>query len=225
MAEALNTFFTSVFTEENTDTIPEPKKYFHGDTPLENVAFLPDRIIKKIRNLRCNAAPGPDSITPRVLQATADVIARPLSVIFTKSIEEGKVPDDWKAANITPIFKKGSKASVGNYRPVSLTSIVCKLMEAILKDAIVDHLKSNCILNSSQHGFLPGKSCLTNLLDYLDTLTRIVDSGGAADILYLDFAKAFDKVAHVRLAAKLRACGIEGSLKGVLTILMMLLPC
>ena len=67
-------------------------------------------------------------------------------------------------------------------------------------------------MNSSQHGFLPGKSCLTNLLDYLDTLTRIVDSGGAADILYLDFAKAFDKVAHVRLAAKLHACGIEGSL-------------
>ena len=143
-------------------------------------------------------------------KATADTISYPLAIIFAKSLAEGKVPDDWKSANISPIFKKGSKASAGNYRPVSLTSIVCKLMESILKDAIVDHLQRNCILNRSQHGFLPGKSCLTNLLEYIDTLTRIVDSGKVADILYLDFAKAFDKVPHARLVAKLRACGIDG---------------
>ena len=101
---------------------------------------------------------------------------------------------------------------MGNYRPVSLTSIVCKLMESILKDAIVEHLKQQCILNNSQHGFLAGKSCLTNLLEYIDTLSKLVDSSEAADILYLDFAKAFDKVPHMRLSAKLKASGIEGKL-------------
>ena len=80
-----------------------------------------------------------------------DVISAPLAIIYTKSLEEGVVPEDWKCANITPIFKKGSKASAGNYRPVSLTSVLCKVMESILRDAIVDHLTVNKLLLPSQH--------------------------------------------------------------------------
>ena len=84
---------------------------------------------------------------------------------------EGYVPIDWKQANVTPIFKKGSKSEVGNYRPVSLTSVVCKLMESLIKDAIVKHIADNDIVLPTQHGFMPKKSCLTNLLEYLETLT------------------------------------------------------
>ena len=92
-------------------------------------------------------------------------------------MEEGIVPADWRTANITPIFKKGSKSAAGNYRPVSLTSILCKVMEAIVRDMIMEHLEKWKLILPSQHGFMPAKSCLTNLLEYLETLTRLVDKG------------------------------------------------
>ena len=98
--------------------------------------------------------------------------------------------------------------SPGNYRPVSLTSIVCKVMESIIKDNIVTHLARNHLIHASQHGFMSSLSCQTNLLEYLDVLTRLIDAGQAVDVLYLDFAKAFDKVPHQRLLQKLRAHGI-----------------
>ena len=127
-----------------------------------------------------------------------------------RSLEEGEVPDDWRTANVTSIFKAGSKMSPGNYRPVSLTSIVCKIMESIIRDNMVAHLIANELLHASQHGFMNSKSCQTNLLEYLDTLTSLVDQGYDIDVIYLDFAKAFDKVPHLRLLQKLDCCGISG---------------
>ena len=132
-------------------------------------------------------------------------------MIFNKSISEGKVPDDWKCANITPVFKKGPKGKPGNYRPISLTSILCKVFESFMKDLLLNHLISNNILRLSQHGFLPGKSTTTNLIEYLDALTQHLDYGNAVDVIYLDFAKAFDKVPHKRLLVKLDAIGVGGN--------------
>ena len=112
------------------------------------------------------------------------------------------MPPDWKRANITPIFKKGSKGSPGNYRPVSLTCVLCKTMESLLRDAIVKHLAKYQLIHPSQHGFMKGRSCLTNLLEYLEELTKLMDMGKSVDIVYLDFAKAFDKVPIQRLLSK-----------------------
>ena len=111
---------------------------------------------------------------------------------------------------MTPIFKKGSRTKPENYRPVSLTSIPCKIMESIVKDGLMAHLEENSLMNPSQHGFMPGKSCATNLLEFLEFVTRIVDEGKNMDIVFLDFAKAFDKVPKERLLAKLAAHGVEG---------------
>ena len=86
------------------------------------------------------------------------------------------MPPEWKKANITPIFKKGSKGSPGNYRPVSLICVLCKVMESLLKDSIVDHLAKNQLIHSSQLGFMSGRSCLTNLLEYLEELTKLMDT-------------------------------------------------
>lgn len=212
MANLLNGFFTSVFTKEDTDNVPEPEPTYHGNSPLGDVQFPAAQIRKKILNLRKGSAGGPDIISPRVLHETVDSICDPLEIIFTKCLAEGYVPDDWKNANITPIFKKGLKSSVGNYRPISLTSVICKLMESILKDAILDHLVQNEVLRSSQDGFMPGKSCLTNLLEYVNKLIALIDTGHSVDVLYLDFAKAFDKVPHCRLLEKLRAAGVDGKI-------------
>ncbi len=115
----------------------------------------------------------------------------------------------WKRGNVTPIYKKGPKGNPGNYRPVSLTSVPCKLMESILKSNIMDHLMNNNLIRQSQHGFMPGKSCASNLTTFLDRAAKAVDEGKSVDIFYLDFAKAFDKVPRKRLIAKLRAKGLE----------------
>ena len=203
-------FFSSVFTAEDTANKPTPETLYTGDTPLYDVEITAEKVHKKIDGMRASAAPGPDKISPRLLKDVASIVSMPLAMIFNKSLQEGVVPEDWRHANVTPIFKKGSKANIGNYRPVSLTSVLCKAMESILKDAIMTHLVSNQLLSDSQHGFLQGRSCLTNLLEFLNLLTRLVDEGHSVDVLYLDFSKAFDKVPHARLIDKLNAVGIGG---------------
>ena len=126
-------------------------------------------------------------------------------------MQESNVPQDWKVANVTPIFKKGSKGSPGNYRPVSLTSIPCRLMESVMRDELVEHLLQNNLIKSSQHGFMKNKSCTTNLLEFLERVTNEQDNGNCMDIIYLDFSKAFDKVPRLRLLEKLHAHSIEGN--------------
>ena len=140
-----------------------------------------------------------------------DVISSPLATVMRKTLEEGSMPEDWRTANVTPIYKKGAKHSPANYRPVSLTSICCKILEAIFKDEVVSHLERHRLIRPSQHGFMRGRSCASNLLSFLDKITA-ADSGEAADIMVLDFAKAFDKVPVKRLLKKVRAHGIGGQL-------------
>ncbi len=177
---------------------------------MEDVSIQQEEILKKIRSLRRGAAAGPDGIGPAFLQDYHKALVPALQVLFRKVLDEGVAPVGWRQANVTPIFKKGSKSDPGNYRPVSLTSVTCKVFESILRDNIVNHLESNKLLNASQHGFMRGKSCTTNLVEYLDLVTRALDEGKAMDTVFLDFAKAFDKVPTRRLLAKLEAHGVEG---------------
>ena len=123
------------------------------------------------------------------------------------SLQEGIVPLEWKEANIIPIFKKGSRNKSVNYRPVNLTSIICKLLESI-RDHIMDFLIKHKLINPSQHRFLKAKSCLTNLTCFFEEITKWVDDGSPVDIIYLDFQKAFDKVPHQRRILKLKSHGI-----------------
>ncbi|CAM5159894.1 unnamed protein product [Natator depressus] len=122
------------------------------------------------------------------------------------------VSNDWKIANVTPIFKKGSRGDPGNYRLVSLTSVPDKLVETIVKNKIVSHIAEHKLLCKSQHGFCKGRSCLTNLLEFFEEINKHVDKGDPVDIVYLDFQKAFDKVPHQRLLCKLSCHGIRGKI-------------
>jgi hypothetical protein len=166
----------------------------------------------KIKKLRRAAAAGPDSIGPGLLQELNNELAPILTQIFYKSLSTGVVPKHWKEANVTPIFKKGKRTAPENHRPVSVTSVRCKLLESVIKDRIMDHLKRNKLIRNSQHDFLPGRNCTTNLLSFFKKVTREVDSGGSFDAIFLDFAKAFDKVPTKRLMKKVRAHGISGPL-------------
>ena len=121
------------------------------------------------------------------------------------------MPEDWRIANVVPLFKKGSRDHPGNYRPVSLTSVVGKVLERIIRDRIYKHLERNKLIRDSQHGFVKGSSCLTNLTEFFE-VTKEVDKGKAVDVVYMDFSKAFDKVPHGRLLQKMQMHGIEGDL-------------
>ncbi|MDZ1603208.1 reverse transcriptase family protein, partial [Klebsiella pneumoniae] len=116
-----------------------------------------------------------------------------------------------REANVVPLFKKGNKNNPGNYRPVSLTSVVGKVMEKVLKDRIAEHLERHCLIRDSQHGFVKGRSCLTSLIAFFEEVTKQVDEGKPVDVVYMDFSKAFDKVPHGRLMEKVRRHGIVGN--------------
>src|SRR6266536_1931380 len=129
--------------------------------------------------------------------------------MFNKFIEMGWVPIDWKTANVSALYKhKGSKSDAANYRPISLTSHIGKIFERILKEAIVVHLENSKSIKNSQHGFRKNRSCLTNLLEFLDEVSEYIDKGVPIDVIYLDFQKAFDKVPHERLMVKVKDLGI-----------------
>ena len=209
IADVLNKYFGSVFQPEEEGPVPEPKEY-NSTARCGGVNFRPSLVKKAIKKLKTHSAPGPDGITPRVLQELVEEVSTPLSIVFMISMESSSVPEDWRRANVTPIFKKGPKADPSNYRPVSLTSVPGKLMESVIKDSMMAHLRRSRIISGTQHGFMPHKSCTTNLLEFLETATKLVDEGRSLDIIYLDFAKAFDLVPKLRLIKKLQAHGFTG---------------
>ena len=212
MADMLNNYFCSVFTHEDLSNMKEPEQLYMGDRPVEEVGFTGEKVKKKLSALKPSAAPGPDGVWTRILHQLAETVSCPLTIIFTKLFQEGQVPEIWRWANVCPIYKKGTKGDPGNYRPVSLTCVLCKVMESLIRDVIVKHLSEQSLIRASQHGFMSGRSTVTNLLAYMETLTKLLDDGHAVDVLYLDFAKAFDKVPHARLLAKCRGLGLGGRL-------------
>ena len=118
------------------------------------------------------------------------------------------MPDSWKIAHISAIFKKKDKNVAGNYRPVSLTSVVCKLMESIIRDSLVEYMSNNSLFTDKQFGFIGGRSTVLQLLKCLDKWTDILDRGGVVDVVYCDFQKAFDTVPHKRLLQVLNHYGV-----------------
>ena len=157
-------------------------------------------------------SPGPDGVHNRVLKELADVLAQPIADLFNESMDSGVVPASWRTANVTPIFKKGDKRNPSNYRPISLTSTLGKLMEKIVRDEVNKHMTSNKLYSPHQHGFRKGKSCSTQLLEVTEDWTKLLDEENSIDCIYLDYKKAFDSVPHQRLMTKLYAYGIRGKL-------------
>jgi hypothetical protein len=208
-AEVLLKFFSTVFTVEGDESTPKLEKR-QVESALTDLRIDKDAVEKKLKSLKADKSPGPDGLHPRVLKEISDVIADPLAHLFNASMEQGKLPTQWKEAHVSAIYKKGLKKDPSNYRPVSLTCVLCKIMEKIVRDSLVEHLQSNNLFSEKQYGFMAKRSTTLQLLKVLDEWTEILDEGGQIDSIYLDFQKAFDKVPHKRLMSKLEAYGIAG---------------
>ena len=139
-------------------------------------------IAKKIKKMKDNKSPRVDGIPQKLLMEIVEQISTPLAKLFNLSLVEGMVPSEWKEANIALLFKKGLKNKPDNCRPVSLTSVVCKLLETLIRDHMVEFLVKHKLINTSQHGFLKTRSCLTNLLCFLEEITKWVDDGSPVDV-------------------------------------------
>ena len=196
-ANLLNQQFSSVFTDENLDSIPVTEGPNLPDMP--SITILPEGVLKLLRNLNPSKATGPDAIPAKILKECAESLAPVLAKIFQKSLDVGRVPTSWLDANITPIYKKGDRSKASNYRPVSLTSIPCKLLEHIIHHHIMSHFDQHNVLSDVQHGFRRGRSCETQLSALVYDLARALDREKQVDLVIMEFSNA-SAVYHISIS-------------------------
>ena len=182
------------------------------DSSIDNIEITEDEVIDVIVNLDPNKASGPDLISNKMLKRVSKTVAKPLCIIFNRSLQEGIFPDKWKQGNLVPIFKKGEKSIPSNYRPVSLLSNLGKIQERIIFKHLYNHLYSNNLLYKYQSGFRPGHSTTYQLIDIFHHICQSFDAKQHSCMIFCDISKAFDKVWHRGLLFKLRQNGIKGKL-------------
>ncbi|KAK4831655.1 hypothetical protein QYF61_018622 [Mycteria americana] len=211
-AEVLIAFVASVFNSQTS--YPQgiqPPELEDRDGEQNKPPIIEEEAVNDLLcHLDTHKSMGPDGIHLRVLRELAEELAKPLSIIYQQSWLTREVPDDWRLANGTPSYKKGRKKHPGNYRPVSLSSVPAKIMEQFILSVLNRHVQANQGIRPSQHGFMKGRSCLTNLISFYDQVTCLVDEEKAVDVLYLDFSKAFGTVSHSIFLGKLVAYGLGG---------------
>ena len=167
MAEVLNEYFSSVFTTEDVSSLPVPFTKFEGSKSehLGQLFVTSVMIANKIKETKDNKSPGVDGIPQKLLKEIVEQMSTPLANFFKLSLEEGIIPSEWKEANITPLFKKeqARKLQTSEFN-------ISKLLETLIRDHMVEFLVKHKLINTSQHGFLKTRSCLTNLLCFLKKL-------------------------------------------------------
>jgi len=210
-AQAFVEHFSKHFTLENNLNFSELPTILSPNS-MPEVTFTEVDVHKQLSTLKIDKSPGPDLLHPRILYELRDVLVSPLTQIFSQSMSQGILPEDWKMSTVTPVFKKGRKDSMDNYRPISLTCISCKIMESIVRNKLMEYFFSNNLFSSQQYGFIKGRSTVLQLLKISDDWTNLLENGGQIDVIYTDLEKAFDKVPHQRLLSKLHSYGINSVL-------------
>ncbi|SCV66640.1 Reverse transcriptase (RNA-dependent DNA polymerase) [Anaplasma phagocytophilum] len=178
---------------------------------IEDIVISTHGVECAIDRLPTNSSPGPDGISTKLLKLTKPISGHLLGRLFQQSLSTGELPDDWKNARVVPTFKSEDKNVLNNYRPISLTCVSCKLLEHIISSQIMTYLSSNHLLFTNQHGFQRGRSCETQLFELVTDLHNSVHSSKPVDAIFIDFAKAFDRVPHKRLIHKLNKYNLSTS--------------
>ena len=213
LANILQQQFCSVFSDPNSSSksIPTFKvpPLIRSDT---EVVLTPESIVEAISEIKLDSAPGPDGIPAILLKRCATSLSVPIHLLWSESQSSGIVPSFYKTGFITPLFKKGSRCEASNYRPVTLTSHVVKVYERVVRKHMVHFLETNNLLTDKQHGFRSNRSCLTQMLDHFDDIFEGFTRGEDTDSIYLDYAKAFDKVDLDLLILKLKRYGFGDKL-------------
>jgi hypothetical protein len=208
-ADLINNYFQSVFTRE----VPSDYPVFPSKTDklfsLADITLTRVGIVKLIQNLNQYKACGPDEISPKLLKLAPEEFSDFLLVLYNKCFELKNIPTVWKSANVTPVFKKGNRSFPENYRPISLTSVLCKMFEHIVTSNLATFLEANNLFCNDQFGFRKNRSCEFQLHRVCQDLAFILDNKEEADLVFLDFSKAFDKVSHPLLLHKLKAYGLQ----------------
>ena len=211
MANILNQQYKSVFTEP-TNTV-----YYQDTTPLTqqsltSIHITEERLSNAMKEINPDSAPGPDHFPAIILHNHAAALAKPMLLIWQRSLDESKMPWETITSIITPIHKGDDKGLPENYRPVALTSHLIKTFEKLIKEDILMHLQNHNLLNHTQHGFRPGRATISQLLNYHHSIITMLQTSDRVESIYLDFAKAFDKVNHDILRQKLEKHNIKGKL-------------
>ena len=197
-SELFNEYFHDQFSEESDYAID----INYTNDQFLDLRFRDDDIYSLLKQINSSKAAGPDGIHGKVLKNCAQTLSYPLSLLFNMSFSTGCIPLDWKTALVVPVFKKGDKASVENYRPISLTSLVMKVFERCIKNAL--HKACENSLDPRQHGFLNDRSCTTQMIPFTNDLALTINNKSKMDVVYFDFAKAFDSVSHDLILYKLK---------------------
>ena len=186
-------FFAEVFTVEGNESFNK----LPSRAPVCNMSlfsFSEAEVLSKLNSLKVDKSPGPDLIHPRILYELRSTISGLLAKLFNLSLLSGILPEVWKTSFITVIFKKGRKDIVSNYRPISLTCIVCKIMESIIRDNIMIYMLSNSLFSSYQYGFIKGRSTILQLLKIIDDWVNALDSGSQIDVNYTALKKLLTRL-------------------------------
>lgn len=206
-AELFNNAFTSVFTRE--DLPLPPISVSTSNTSMSEICISETGILSLLGKLKTTSASDHLGFNNKILKNSSDGIHRILSAIFSQSLSSGVIPLDWRLAKVVPIFKSGDRSSPLNYRPISLTSTVCKLLEHVIHSQVINYLEEHNIIFKYQHGFRKGYSCETQLAGFIQDIHSSIDAGIQVDSIFLDFSKAFDRVPHNRLLMKLALLNIH----------------
>ena len=206
IADLLQKQFLSVFSNPSKTNINvanfSTPDIIHPFTE-DKLEFSLSDVIDAIDEIKPGASSGPDEIPVSLLKNCKEAMAKPIHLIWSKSLASGEVSSFYKFSNISPLHKKESKALASNYRPISLTSHIIKVFERVVRKKLVSYLEMNNLICNKQHGFRSGRSCLSQLLHHFDDVLESLTNNADFDSIYLDYAKAFDKVDHKLLIRKL----------------------
>ena len=212
IANSFNNYFTSVFTPiSDDDTCQAPVTCFNPAS-LHNISITSNDVYKILKSLPAKTSTDNDGLSYKVLKEGGTILATYLAQLFSLSLDLGRLPDAWKMGVVTPIHKDGPRNLVSNYRPITVTSCCCRILERIIRNRLTDYLSLNGIISDTQHGFVPRRSTDTILLRFYDFITNNVDNNMVIDAIFFDFSKAFDKISHSKLILRLYYNGVSGKI-------------